>query len=47
MIKNLLASAQDASSIPELERSPEMATLSSVLAWRVPWTEGPGGPQSM
>ena len=20
-----------------------MATLSSVLAWRIPWTEGPGG----
>ena len=23
-----------------------MATHSSVLAWRVPWTEGPGGLQS-
>ena len=23
-----------------------MATRSSVLAWRVPWTEAPGGPQS-
>ena len=22
----------------------EMATHSSVLAWRIPWTEGPGGP---
>ena len=21
----------------------EMATLSSILAWRIPWTEGPGG----
>ena len=21
----------------------EMATHSSVLAWRIPWTEGPGG----
>ena len=21
----------------------EMATLSSVLAWRIPWTEEPGG----
>ena len=20
-----------------------MATLSSILAWRIPWTEGPGG----
>ena len=24
-----------------------MATHSSVLAWRTPWTEEPGGPQSM
>ena len=23
-----------------------MATLSSVLAWRIPWTEEPGGLQS-
>ena len=25
----------------------EMATLSSVLVWRIPWTEEPGGLQSM
>ena len=25
----------------------EMATHSSVLAWTIPWTEEPGGPQSM
>ena len=25
----------------------EMATHSSTLAWRTPWTEEPGGPQSM
>ena len=24
-----------------------MATLSSILAWRIPWTEETGGPQSM
>ena len=24
-----------------------MATHSSILAWRIPWTEKPGGPQSM
>ena len=24
-----------------------MATHSSTLAWRIPWTEGPGGLQSM
>ena len=28
-----------------LER--EMATHSSILAWRIPWTEKPGGLQSM
>ena len=25
----------------------EMATHSSVLAWKIPWTEEPGGVQSM
>ena len=25
----------------------EMATCSSVLAWRIPWTEKPGGLQPM
>ena len=25
----------------------EMATLSSILVWRIPWTEEPGGLQSM
>ena len=24
-----------------------MAIHSSILAWRIPWTEEPGGPQSM
>ena len=28
-----------------LEKS--MATHSSILAWRIPWTEDPGGLQSM
>ena len=30
-------------------RSPgeEMATHSSILAWRIPWTEEPGGLQSI
>ena len=43
------ASAGDAASIPGSERSPEkeMATPSSVLAWGIPRTEGPGGLQSM
>ena len=30
---------------PALEK--EMATHSSVLAWRIPWTDEPGGLQSM
>ena len=25
----------------------EMATYSSVLAWKIPWTENPGGLQSL
>ena len=25
----------------------EMAPHSSILAWRIPWTEEPGGPQSI
>ena len=25
----------------------EMETHASILAWRIPWTEKPGGPQSM
>ena len=25
----------------------EMATLLSILAWRIPWTEEPGGSQSI
>ena len=24
-----------------------MATYSSILAWKIPWMEEPGGPQSM
>ena len=25
----------------------EIATHTRILAWRIPWTEEPGGPQSM
>ena len=28
-------------------REKRMATQSSILAWRIPWTEEPGGLQSM
>ena len=40
---------QETVSIPGSGRSPEkeMATHSSILAWRIPWTEEPGDLQSM
>ena len=39
----------DAGSIPGLGRSPGVGSgnHSSILAWRIPWTEEPGGVQSM
>ena len=45
MVKNLLGNAGDMGSIPGLGRSlgEEIATCSSILAWRIPWTEEPGG----
>ena len=51
-VKNALANAgdaRDAGSIPGLERSPGggHGTHSSILAWRIPWTEQPGGLQSI
>ena len=47
-VKHLPAMQEDWGSIPGLGRSPEkgMATHSSTLAWRIPWTEEPGGLQS-
>jgi len=49
MVKNLPAIpetwVQSLSQEDRLEK--EMATHSSVLAWRIPWTEEPGGLQSM
>ena len=49
MIKNPPANRGEADSIPGLGRSPGegMATHSSVLPWRIPWTEEPGGLSSM
>ena len=49
VVKNLPANIGNAGSVPGLGRSPkeEMATHSSILAWRIPWTEEPGGLQSM
>ena len=45
MVKNPPTNAEDSGSIPGLGRSPEegMATHSSILAWRIPWTEEPAG----
>ena len=44
MVKNPLANAGDMAG-----RSPgeKMATHSSILAWEIPWTEEPGGLESM
>ena len=47
--KESACNARDLSSIAGLGRSPAegMATYSSTLAWEIPWTEEPGGLQSM
>ena len=54
MVKSLPASAGnagDSGSIPGLGRSSslekEMTTPSSILAWKIPWTEEPGRLQSL
>ena len=43
--------AGDVGSIPSLgwkdSLEEEMATHSNILAWKIPWTEEPGGLQSM
>ena len=47
MLKNPSANAGDVGLTSGLARSPEeMATHSSILAWKIPWTEDPGGIQS-
>jgi len=49
MVKNLLATqetqVQSLGQEDSLEKG--MATHSSILAWRISWTEEPGGLQSM
>ena len=52
MVKNLPANAGDVGDLGLIRgsgRSPGggMATHSSILAWRIPWAEKPGGLQSM
>ena len=45
--------AQTVKNMPEMQETQvqsleeEMAIHSSILAWKVPWTEAPGGLQSM
>ena len=51
-VKNLFISAgdvRDSGSIPGLEDplEKETASHSIILAWKIPWTEEPGGLQSM
>ena len=51
VVKNLPASAGDSRKIQSLAwedpLEEEMATQSSIRAWKIPWTEEPGGPQLM
>ena len=46
MVKNPSANAGGVGSIPGLGKSPGVGN-SSILAWRIPWTEEPGRLQSM
>ena len=45
MVKNLPANAHSLGGEDPLEEG--MATHSSILAWRIPWIEEPGGLQFM
>ena len=52
MVNNLPANAgdiRDSDSVPGLGRAPGGGHInhSSFLAWRIPWTEEPGGLQSI
>ena len=49
MLKNPPANAGHVGSIPGAEDTLEweMATHPNIFAWRIPWTEEPGGLQSM
>ena len=47
VVKTVPAHTRDPSSIPVLGLEKGTATHSSILAWRIPWTEEPGRIQSM
>ena len=51
MVKTLPADAGDAGDVGSLRQEDpleeEMAPHSSILAWRIPWEEEPGGLQSI
>ena len=49
MVKNTPVDTGDVGSIPDWEDAleKEMVSLSSILAWKIPWMEEPGGLQSM
>ena len=49
VVKNLPAGTGDLGSIPGWRRWPgeEMATLSSILVWEIPWAEESGRLRSM
>ena len=51
MVKNLHANARDVTDLNSLGREgpleEEMETHSTILAWRILWTEEPDGLQSM
>ena len=49
MVKNPPANARDTGSIPGQEDPLEkgITTHTSIRAWRIPWTEEPGGLLSM
>ena len=45
--QEIACNAVDLVLIPGSGRCAEMAAHSSILAWKIPWTEEPGGLQSM
>ena len=49
VVKNPTSDTRDMGSIPGLgdPLEKEMASCSSILAWGIPWTEEPGGLQSV